>query len=84
MEAEASAAREGPVHLENEWNISVVDDSEMETANASSASGALPEGLTHELPSADKYPESRVVGAASPLVDDLEDLQRQLDALNAS
>ncbi|XP_073099407.1 ubiquitin-like modifier-activating enzyme 5 isoform X1 [Elaeis guineensis] len=84
MEAEASAAKEGPLHVENEWNISVVDDSEMETSNASSASGALPEGLTHELPSADKYPESLVVGEASPLVDDLEDLQRQLDALNAS
>ncbi|XP_026664753.2 ubiquitin-like modifier-activating enzyme 5 isoform X2 [Phoenix dactylifera] len=83
VEAEASAATEGPLHLENDWNISVVDDTEMETSNASSASGALPEGLTHELPSADKYPESLVVGEASPVVDDLEDLQRQLDALNA-
>lgn len=84
MEAEASAAVEGPLHLDNEWNISVVDDSETEASKGTSSSGFLPDGLTHELPSADKYPESLVVGESRPVVDDLEDLQRQLDALNAS
>ncbi|XP_038986911.1 ubiquitin-like modifier-activating enzyme 5 isoform X2 [Phoenix dactylifera] len=85
IEVEISAVREGPLHLDNEWNISVVDNSKMEISNGCSASDdALPEGLIHELPSAGKYPESLVVGEACPVVDDLEDLQRQLDALNAS
>ncbi|KAG1331461.1 hypothetical protein COCNU_02G014290 [Cocos nucifera] len=60
--------------------LCVVDDSGMEISNGCSTS----EGLIHELPGADKYPESLVVGEACPVVDDLDDLQRQLDALNTS
>ena len=47
-------------------------------------SGMLPEGLVHELPSADTFqiqPPSEETG--NNVVDDLEDLRRQLDALNA-
>ena len=45
---------------------------------------ALPEGLVHELPSADKLPGPSSVHETSIITDDLEDLQRQLDALNAA
>nr|CAD1836588.1 unnamed protein product [Ananas comosus var. bracteatus] len=84
MEADASAKSEGPVHLDNEWNISVVDDNEVDVPNSSNTSDRLPDGLVHELPSADKYTQPLVAEEASPIADDLEDLQRQLDALNAS
>ncbi|XP_073007809.1 ubiquitin-like modifier-activating enzyme 5 isoform X1 [Typha latifolia] len=84
MEAEASVKVESPVHLENEWNISVVDDSEVDLSSGCSTSNALPEGLVHELPTADKYQEPLVAEQAGTITDDLEDLQRQLDALNAS
>lgn len=47
-------------------------------------SDALPEGLVRELPSADE--PQRMVTPDAPLVsiDDLEDLRRQLDALNST
>ncbi|THU69858.1 hypothetical protein C4D60_Mb08t18840 [Musa balbisiana] len=83
LEAESSKT-EGPLHMDNEWNISVVDDSEMDTLNSCGVSGALPEGLIHELPTAEKYHESLVTEEAKTVEDDLEELQRQLDALNAS
>ncbi|XP_020580624.1 ubiquitin-like modifier-activating enzyme 5 isoform X1 [Phalaenopsis equestris] len=87
-EADASLQNESPLHMDNEWNISVVDDSETEAFNAPTASEALPEGLTRELPSADQqYQEGAALGGTtSSLSDDvdLEELQRQLDALNAS
>ncbi|KAH0471052.1 hypothetical protein IEQ34_000775 [Dendrobium chrysotoxum] len=85
-EAEASRENESPLHMENEWNISVVDDSEMETFNAPKDSDELPEGLTRELPSADKHQEAAALGGTSISSNDvdLEELQRQLDALNAS
>ncbi|KAL0928515.1 hypothetical protein M5K25_000400 [Dendrobium thyrsiflorum] len=85
-EAEASRENESPLHMENEWNISVVDDCEMETFNAPEASDELPEGLTRELPSADNHQEAAALGGTSILSNDidLEELQRQLDALNAS
>ncbi|XP_042472999.1 ubiquitin-like modifier-activating enzyme 5 isoform X1 [Zingiber officinale] len=80
LEAESSE-NDGPLHVDNEWNISVVDDKEIETINASSSSAALPEGLIHELPVAEIDP-----GAVETkeIEDDLMELQRQLDALNAS
>ncbi|KAF8686230.1 hypothetical protein HU200_043612 [Digitaria exilis] len=80
MEAEASEANECPVHLDNEWNISVVDDEDTATSNIRST----PEGLVRELPAADLYPEPPVTASSSALDDDLEELQRQLDALNSS
>ncbi|URE33817.1 ThiF family [Musa troglodytarum] len=83
LEAESSE-NEGPLHMDNEWNISVVDDSEMDTLNSCGVSGALPEGLIHELPTAEKYHESLATEEAKTVEDDLEELQRQLDALNAS
>ncbi|XP_074557557.1 ubiquitin-like modifier-activating enzyme 5 [Curcuma longa] len=80
LEAESSE-NDGPLHVDNEWNISVVDDNEIETINASSSSAALPEGLIHELPAAETDP-----GAVETkeVEDDLMELQRQLDALNAT
>ncbi|XP_003575005.1 ubiquitin-like modifier-activating enzyme 5 [Brachypodium distachyon] len=85
MEAESSAAIEYPVHIDNEWNISVVDDSD--TASSSiqrSAVDSLPEGLVRELPSEDSYLEPPASATSAPIDDDLEELQRQLDALNSS
>lgn len=82
MAAEASVIDEGPLHMDNEWNISVTDDSEISTAGQ--CSDALPDGLVRELPSADKVQEPQLEGYTSVIPDDLEDLQRQLDALNAA
>jgi len=84
MEAEASAANECPVHVDNEWNISVVDDEETGTSNIRNTPDILPEGLVRELPDADSYAEPAAAGSSSAIDDDLEELQRQLDALNAS
>ncbi|KAK4401096.1 Ubiquitin-like modifier-activating enzyme 5 [Sesamum angolense] len=80
MEAEAFVEPEC-LHADNEWNISVVDDSD---PHSNASSGALPEGLVHELPSADEFqkPPASAETTATP-IDDLEDLRRQLDALNA-
>lgn len=86
MEAEASTENECPVHLDNEWNISVVDDEETETSSIRNTPDILPEGLVRELPDADSYagPAAPVSSSAIDDDDDLEELQRQLDALNAS
>ncbi|GLU12710.1 hypothetical protein SLE2022_293720 [Rubroshorea leprosula] len=82
-EAEASATTETPLHTDNEWNISVVDDSELKRTDAVS-SDALPEGLIHELPVADKNDKLHAAGSTTDTAtDDLEDLRKQLDALNA-
>ncbi|GMJ05869.1 hypothetical protein like AT1G05350 [Hibiscus trionum] len=86
MEAEASAAAAAgdvPLHVDNEWNISVVDDNEPEKRTCGTSSDALPEGLTRELPSADEFQKPQPSGATDTAIDDLEDLRRQLDALNA-
>ncbi|KAL2236143.1 ubiquitin-like modifier-activating enzyme 5 [Sesamum indicum] len=82
MEAEAFVEPEC-LHADNEWNISVVDDSDVQDSSASS--GALPEGLVHELPSADEFqkPPASAETTATP-IDDLEDLRKQLEALNAA
>ncbi|XP_037496386.1 ubiquitin-like modifier-activating enzyme 5 isoform X2 [Jatropha curcas] len=79
MEAEALLVTEITLHADNEWNISVVDDSELEGTDATS-SDALPEGLARELPSADESPAAET--ATTP-IDDLEELRKQLEALNA-
>lgn len=46
-------------------------------------SDVLPEGLTHELPSADEFHEAT---PDAPVADndDLEDLRRQLEAINSA
>ncbi|XP_021818342.1 ubiquitin-like modifier-activating enzyme 5 isoform X2 [Prunus avium] len=82
MEAEASSSvTECPLHLDNEWEISVIDDSEPDRIEAKSAD-ALPEGLVRELPSADEFQKSPTE-AADATIDDLEDLRKQLEALNS-
>ncbi|KAH1202107.1 Ubiquitin-like modifier-activating enzyme 5 [Glycine max] len=82
MEAEAPSTEEVPLHEENEWNISVVDDIELDSPDTRS-SDVLPEGLTHELPTADEFHKATL---DAPLVDndDLEDLRRQLEAINSA
>ncbi|XP_021286235.1 ubiquitin-like modifier-activating enzyme 5 [Herrania umbratica] len=83
MEAEASAATvDLPLHADNEWNISVVDDSVLESTGGT-RSDALPEGLIHELPSADEFQKPPAFEALDTGIVDLEDLRRQLEALNA-
>lgn len=47
-----------------------------------SISDALPEGLTRELPSADEY-QTLPAEAPAP-IDDLDDLRKQLEALNSA
>lgn len=81
MEEELSTI-EIPIHAENEWNISVVDDCEVDVVNGQS-SDVLPEGLTRELPDADVYQQPAVSKESVDTVDDLEDLKRQLEALHA-
>lgn len=44
---------------------------------------ALPEGLTRELPSADEFQNASASGSADAYIDDLEDLRKQLEALNS-
>ncbi|KAK9117554.1 hypothetical protein Sjap_016501 [Stephania japonica] len=83
MEAEASSLAQCPVHEDNEWNISVVADSDVESPAVHGSSGVLPAGLVHELPSADEFPSSLATEEASTSVEDLEELRRQLEALNA-
>ncbi|KAJ6847931.1 ubiquitin-like modifier-activating enzyme 5 [Iris pallida] len=83
MEAEASVTEDCPLHMDNEWNICVVDDTEIIGSTSGQSIDTLPEGLTHELPIADKLQAPSTVEGTSAVIDDLEDLQRQLDALNA-
>ncbi|KAJ4814762.1 Ubiquitin-like modifier-activating enzyme 5 [Rhynchospora pubera] len=84
IEAEASSLNEEPLHLDNEWNISVVDDNDAGASTSEKAPSILPEGLVHELPTADNYPEQVGPIETGGIDDDLEELQRQLDALNSS
>ncbi|KAG8381962.1 hypothetical protein BUALT_Bualt05G0027100 [Buddleja alternifolia] len=71
------------LHEDNEWNISVVDDDEVQDPNASSGVADLPEGLVHELPSADEFQKPFISEETSNSVDDLDELRRQLEALNS-
>ncbi|CAI9775665.1 unnamed protein product [Fraxinus pennsylvanica] len=82
MEAEAPSETEC-LHEDNEWNISVVDDTDLQGPDVGKISGALPEGLIHELPSADEFQKPPVSEESANPVDDLEDLKRLLEALNA-
>ncbi|XP_023894458.1 ubiquitin-like modifier-activating enzyme 5 isoform X1 [Quercus suber] len=82
MEAEVLLVPEFALHADNEWSISVVDDSGLDSMDATS-SDTLPEGLVRELPSADKSQELQTSEAPLTSNDDLEDLRRQLEALNS-
>lgn len=46
------------------------------------SSDALPEGLVRELPSADEF-QKPPTEATEGTIDDLEDLRKQLEALNS-
>lgn len=84
METEASLTSEIPLHSENEWNISVLDDDEPE-GSGSRSTDALPEGIVHELPVADEYKNAPVLNQdaqGDDTADDLEELRKQLEALN--
>nr|GMD27773.1 ubiquitin-like modifier-activating enzyme 5 [Ipomoea batatas] len=84
IEEEASKVTEIPIHDDNEWNIrciSFVIDSRHSLIFT--VSGVLPEGLVHELPTADEFPNIPPSETTCP-VDDLEELRKQLDALNAN
>lgn len=82
MEAEALTVTESAIHLDNEWNICVVDDDEQDKKDAQTRD-VLPEGLVHELPSADEFQKPTAQEESSNSADDLEELKRQLEALNA-
>ncbi|XP_068655665.1 ubiquitin-like modifier-activating enzyme 5 [Aristolochia californica] len=83
-EAEASVQTESPLHLDNDWNISVVDDSEIEGTSSSNKSDVLPEGLVRELPISDNYENQTVPVETNAVTSDLEDLRKLLDAINAA
>ncbi|GAB2213411.1 hypothetical protein Droror1_Dr00021453 [Drosera rotundifolia] len=83
MEAEALLITESPLHADNEWSISVVDDDEPQGPDFSS-SGTLPDGLVHELPVADEFTPPPTEGEAANSADDLDELRKQLEALNAA
>ncbi|CAL5373007.1 unnamed protein product [Camellia sinensis] len=79
---EEASEPECPIHDDNEWNISVLDDSEVLTTDVKS-SDALPEGLVRELPSADEFQKASAHQDTTNSMEDLEDLRKQLDTLNA-
>lgn len=85
LEAEALLHPEVALHTDNEWNISVVDDDDDDKLVKADirSSDALPEGLVHELPSADELQKVPTHDTVSTSIDDLDDLRRQLEALNA-
>ncbi|KAG6414619.1 hypothetical protein SASPL_121992 [Salvia splendens] len=82
IEAEESVEPEC-LHDDNEWNISVVgDDDDVQGSDATS--GAITEGLVHELPSADAFQQPPAVKETTTTpADDLDELRKQLEALNA-
>lgn len=45
--------------------------------------GAITEGLVHELPSADAYQQPPAAEETTTPADDLDELRKQLEALNA-
>ncbi|KAL9262204.1 Ubiquitin-like modifier-activating enzyme 5-like protein [Drosera capensis] len=63
--------------------LHVVDHNEPEGPSFS-CSGALPEGLVHELPTADEFTPLPTEGEAANSADDLDELRKQLEALNAA
>ncbi|KAG0627107.1 hypothetical protein M758_2G174000 [Ceratodon purpureus] len=87
---EASRAAEVPLHTENEWNISLVDDDDDAavfsgfTEESSAGTKDLPAGLLRELPEADLLDKAEML--ENDYVQsggDLDELQKQLEALNA-
>ncbi|KAG6753218.1 hypothetical protein POTOM_043265 [Populus tomentosa] len=76
MEAEALLVPEGPLHADNEWDIRGLKFQGWPY-------DALPEGLTRELPTADEFQKPRAAEPATTTFDDIEELRKQLDALNA-
>ncbi|KAL3575455.1 hypothetical protein D5086_023556 [Populus alba] len=72
MEAEALLVPEGQLHADNEWDI-----------RGPKFQDALPEGLTRELPTADEFQKPPAAEAATTTFDDIEELRKQIDALNA-
>lgn len=86
IEAEASSST--PLHSDNVWNISVEEDDQDVTVSgvtsASQQAGGLPEGLIWELPDADVVKSTLSEELIVTESGDLDDLQKQLEALNAS
>lgn len=83
--AESEASSSIPLHSDNVWNISVVEDDEpASSAGTAKQAESLPEGLFWELPDADVMDKSIISEELITENGDLNDLQRQLDALNAS
>lgn len=89
---EASLAAQVPLHTENEWNICLVDDDDpvifSESAGGtSSVANSLPDGLRRELPESDHLHNTEITGndfvQSGGDLDDLDELQKQLEALNA-
>ncbi|KAL2611006.1 hypothetical protein R1flu_022698 [Riccia fluitans] len=89
LAAEEAEAASVSLHEENEWNICLLDDEEPKDVreripDIPSSSGNLPQGLFRELPDSEVLDKSVI--SSESFVDpegDLEDLQRQLEALNA-
>lgn len=84
--AEAEAARL-PLHEDNEWSITLIADDQFEdpirTIDIAASSSSLPEGLFRELPDSDW--RDGATSNSSTFVnveDDLDELQKQLQALN--
>lgn len=79
---EARRAAEVPLHSANEWNISVDDDDTGDVfSEPVTAKKSLPDGLFRELPEADNTEMTENDDLQSGV--DLDELQKQLDALNA-
>eukprot|EP00250_Pteridium_aquilinum_P009058 c18413_g1_i1 orf=693-1997(-) len=82
--AELEASSSIPLHSDNVWNISVVEDDEpASSAGTANQAESLPDGLFWELPDADAMDKSIQSGDLITEDGGLDDLQRQLDALNA-
>lgn len=82
-EAEAALASSLPVHYDNEWDISVVDDDKSEAAIGSTPSDELPEGLVREYPNVLEKPVLSEESSVVHTICDLDNLRKQLEALNA-
>uniref|UniRef100_A0A0D6QYX6 Ubiquitin-like modifier-activating enzyme 5 n=1 Tax=Araucaria cunninghamii TaxID=56994 RepID=A0A0D6QYX6_ARACU len=80
-QAEAATMSSHPIHEDNEWNISVLDDDRLEVTIDSTLSDALPEGLVHELPQPGRDAGAEVLHTTNYDCD-LYDLQKQLEDLN--
>uniref|UniRef100_A0A0C9QXL9 Ubiquitin-like modifier-activating enzyme 5 n=1 Tax=Wollemia nobilis TaxID=56998 RepID=A0A0C9QXL9_9CONI len=80
-QAEAATTYSHPIHEDNEWDISVLDDDRLEVTIDSTMSDALPEGLVHELPQPGRDADAEVLHTTNYDCD-LYDLQKQLEDLN--